>query len=146
MFSVMILWEHCINNKRYNNHNDCNNHNNYSKVFNVSQVNDERKGNRTEWTKAQDWNVGQASETEWKKKFILALAAYPLCARSCLFFFHFPFPLSSFHSEREKFTPLWNCRVGTAQSSDRPKTHGAAVSANQKGALGRDYLDWPCID
>lgn len=60
--------------------------------------------------------------------------------------FHFLSPTAFWVAETVTDTPLWSGQGGTARPSDRPKTLRAAASANQRRALGRDYLEWPRID
>lgn len=76
-----------------------------------------------------------------------ALAAYPLSVCAIVVFSRFPFPLSSAllrerERRRESESPLSETAELVQPSHlTGPKTHSAAVSANQRGVLGRDYLE-----
>lgn len=114
----------------------------------------EEKGQ--EWARVKQWNVGRVSEAEWKKSSVRPSQRWQLICCVLLFFLslffsppRFPFPLSSvllraresdIHPSLRRLS-WYSPAIWRAQ-----KSHCAAVSANQRGVLGRDYLEWPCID
>lgn len=115
-------------------------------VIRVGWKRTERAAAKAEECRASEWN--RVKKTKLKQSQCWQPICW-LCALSSLLSPPFSFASTALeHVGKRDIHPSLKSRVGSAQSPDRPqkKTPCAAVSANQKGVLSRDYLEWPCVD